>query len=129
MKLITRQFSAKKLSDAGMAFILLSLLTGYFLRMELFYLVAMIATIANMINPKFFYPFAVVWYPFSRFLGHIMSTLILSLVYIILVIPMGIFRRLTGSTKSEFTKFHKSDRGAMHVRDHTFTATDLSHPY
>jgi hypothetical protein len=69
MKPFTTYLSQKKISDAGLAFVLLALLLGYFLQNELFYIIAITATLANMIFLLIFFPFALVWYTFSRIIG------------------------------------------------------------
>ena len=129
MNPFTVQFTRKKLSDAGIAFTLLVLLLGYFLHSQLFYIIAIFAALANVISPVIFYPFAVVWYAFARIMGHVMSALVLTSVFIILIIPFGIARKLIGKTKLMFPDFNKGNKSIMHDREQMYTSADIAKPF
>jgi len=129
MKIFTVHFSRKTLNDAGMAFTLLALLLGYFLHKELFYIIALFSTLANIIFPIVFYPFAIVWSSFARIMGSVMTALLLTSVFIILIIPFGMIRNLVGKTKLMFPGFNHGKESIMHTRMHTYTSADISHPY
>ncbi len=88
--------SNKQASDTGMAVVLILLLIAFFTKTTLYYKIAIPVLIVNMTYPKFFYPLAIVWLGFSELLGTIMSKIILTIVYVVLVVPVGLVRRLLG---------------------------------
>ena len=111
--------------DTGMALLLILLLLGLFLENGIYFKIAIPVLIINMIFPTFFYPIAIVWLGFSRFLGTIMSRVILTLVFIILVIPVGLIRRLIGKDTLKLKQFKNGDESVMEVRNHLFSPDDL----
>jgi len=111
--------------DTGMALLLILLLLGLFLENGIYFKIAIPVLIINMIFPMFFFPMAIVWLGFSRLLGTIMSRVILTLVFIILVIPVGLIRRLIGKDTLKLKQFKNGDESVMEVRNHLFSSDDL----
>lgn len=90
---------------------------------------AFVVLLASLTIPWLFYPLAVVWFGLSRLLSRIMSPLLLSLVYVLVVTPMGLCRRWLGHDSLRLKAFKKSRTSVMHVRNHTYTKEDLSHTF
>ena len=126
--LLTR-FNHKQLVDAGMALTLLSLITGILTGMDLFYKISIAVLVINMIAPKIFYPFAIVWYNLSVVLGMIIPKILLTAVYIVLVVPIGGFRRMMNKDALDLRKFKKGQGSVMKKREYTFTREDLINPF
>ena len=57
---------------------------------------AMILHVVNMIAPKVFYPIAIFWLGFSDAMGAVMSKVLLSIVYVLVVTPIALLRRISG---------------------------------
>jgi hypothetical protein len=119
----------KKLSDAGMALVLIMLLAGLFSRNVLFYKIAIPVLLLNMIIPQIYYPFAWIWYSLSNFLAIFVSRMLLSVIYLVLVVPIGLFRKLTGNDNLNLRKFKKGQKSVMKLREYTFLPEDLPRPY
>lgn len=119
----------KQISDAGMAFVLIMLLLSLFLSTRIFLVIATVSLVINMSLPKTFYPFAVVWYPFSKFIGKVISSILLTVIYIVLVLPTGIVRKILVGDKLRLHDFKKSDSSVFHFRNHTFVPSDVEKPY
>jgi hypothetical protein len=124
-----RTISKKQASDAGMAAVLILLLIGLFTNNTLYYKMAIPVLVINMTFPMIYYPFAILWFGFSQLLGTIMSKLILTLVYVIMVVPVGVIRRLMGKDTLQLSEFKKSNRSVMLTRDYKFLSKDIENPY
>jgi len=124
-----KTISTKQASDTGMAVVLLLLLIGFFSNNNLYYKVAIPVLVVNMTFPKFYYPFAFVWLGISQLLGTFMSKIIISLIYIIMVIPTGVFRKLLGKDTLQLSNFKKDKKSVMRPRNHTFVSKDIENPY
>lgn len=121
--------SRKQASDSGMAAVLILLLLGFFTHDTLYYKLAIPALVINMIFPMFYYPFAIIWLGFSQLLGTVMSKIILTIVYIFMVVPVGIIRRLLGKDSLLLSKFKKGNNSVMKSRNYIFTSKDIEYPY
>ncbi len=127
-KYIPKSISKKEASDTGMALVLISLLLGYYVNI-IFFRIAIPLLIMNMTFPKFYYPFAFIWLGVTNLIGAIVSKIILSLIYIVFVVPVGIIRRLMGRDSLNLTTFKKSKSSVMITRDDNFSPKGLENPY
>ena len=115
--------------DTGLALILILLLFAYFGKHYCLILPAIGVILLTMIYPAVFKPLAVVWFGLSRLLGNIVSKIILTLIFILIVTPVGLIRKLFGADPM-MLKPWKQDSGSVFLkRDHTFSAKDLEKPY
>ena len=121
--------SKKQASDTGMAAVLILLLIGLFTQNTLYYKIAIPVLIMNMTFPMFYYLFAIIWLGFSQLLGTVVSKIILTIVYILLVVPVGVFRRLIGKDTLQLSEFKKGTNSVMKKRDYNFSSKDIEHPY
>lgn len=121
--------SKKQASDTGMAMVLILLLLGFFFEDQTFYIWAIPALVINMVFPMFYYPLAFIWLGFAHLLGMIVSRVILTIIYFILVFPVGLFRRLLGKDILQLSGFKKSKTSVMVTRNHIFESTDVEKPY
>ncbi|MFS4491339.1 SxtJ family membrane protein [Maribacter sp. 2308TA10-17] len=124
-----KTISEKQASDTGMAAVLILLLIGFFTKNVLFYKIAIPVLIINMTYPMIYYPLAVVWLGLTQLLGTFISKILLSIVYILLVIPVGIFRRLLGKDSLQLNEFKKGTNSAMKTRNYSFSSEDIEKPY
>jgi hypothetical protein len=129
MRYFSTDFSRKQCSDAGMAAVLIILLIGLFTGRVIFYQVGIPLLVINMIIPKFFYPFAILWFSLSGLIGDVLSRVILSCVYILIVIPVGFIRKLARKDPLNLRIFKRADHSVMIIRDHLFTSSDLEKPF
>ncbi|MCH8033827.1 MAG: hypothetical protein IH950_08760 [Bacteroidetes bacterium] len=125
----SKTMSKKQTSDTGMAIVLILLLVGLFTQNDIYYEIAIPVLIINMTFPMLYYPIAIIWLGFSQLLGTIVSKIILTIVYIILVIPVGIFRRLLGKDSLQLSEFKKGNGTVMKSRNYNFSSKDIEKPY
>jgi len=121
--------SKEQAKDSGMAIVLILLVIGYFTNDDIYYKIAIPVLLMNMIFPGFYYPFAVFWFGLSNLLGIIVSKVLLSLVFIIVVLPIALLRRLLGKDTLLLKKFKRSSESVMKTRKHTYVAADLEKPF
>jgi hypothetical protein len=88
-------------------------------------LAALVVTMISLIVPKVFYPFAVAWFGFSKILSAGSSKILMALVFMVIVVPTGLFRKLTGKDGLKLRRFKKSRESVMINRDHAYEAADF----
>lgn len=128
-KIFPKSISKKEASDTGMAMTLICLLLGIYTRNIIYYKIAIPVLVMNMAFPMFYYPFAMVWLGLTNLLGIVLSRVLISLVYIVILLPMGIVRRLMGKDSLNLTGFKKGKNSVMINRDIEFTANDIKNPF
>ena len=115
--------------DTGMAMVLLLLLALIkWGRSELLAAVV-IVHVVNMVAPQVFRPVAVVWLGLAHAMGAVVSRVLLSIVFALVVTPIGLLRRALGKDSLRLRAFKAGDQSVMVVRNHAFTAADLDKPY
>jgi len=124
-----RTISIKQASDTGMAAVLLLLLIGLFSHNGFYYKIAIPVLIINMVFPMFYYPLAIIWLGLSQLSGTFASKIILTIIYGILVVPVGVFRRLLGKDSLQLSEFKKGNHSVMQKRNYTFVSKDIENPY
>ncbi|MCK4750661.1 MAG: hypothetical protein KAT15_26565 [Bacteroidales bacterium] len=129
MKYFPTSLSRKQCSDAGMAVCLILLLVGVFTGRVIFYQLAVPALVLNMVVPKIWYFFAVFWFGFSQLLGDVVSRVLLTVVFFVIVTPVGVIRKLSGKDTLKLKDFKRSDASVMISRDHLYTRSDLEKPF
>ena len=119
----------KQASDSGMAIVLILLLIGFLSGNNLYYKISMPVLVMNMIYPMFYYYFAILWLGFSQILGTVVSKIILSVVFFVIVFPVALIRRMMGKDSLQLKQFKKSGSSVMKTRNHRFSSDDIVHPY
>lgn len=115
--------------DTGMALVLLCLLGAWFGHRRDFLGAAIILLVLDMSVPAVFKPAAKLWFGLSHVLGTVMSKILLTVVFVMVVTPMGVLRRVLGKDTMQFKRFKKDDGSVFRVRDHRFTTKDIETPY
>ena len=117
--------SKTQCSDAGMAAVLICLILDQALQTPFLRIVAILLLIANMIQPRIFYFFAIFWYGLAHVLGAVMSRVILAVIFFVMVTPVGFIRRLRGADPLTLRR-KRGDRGSVFTeRNHVFAPDDL----
>ena len=62
-------------------------------------------------------------------LGAIVSKIVLGVIFFLVVTPIGVIRRWIGADALQLRTFKSGRSSVMTVRNHTYTAADLEHPY
>lgn len=82
-----------------------------------------------LIAPVLFKPFAVLWFGLSKFLGIISSGLLLTLLFYVIISPVGLIRRAIGKDSLRIRQFKKNRTSAYITRNYQFKPFDLKFPF
>lgn len=115
--------------DTGMALVLVCLLIAYFGMKRQFVGMAILFLLVAMTWPMAYKHVARIWIGFSLLLGTVMSKVILSIVFLVLVVPVGLIRKGLGRDSLQIKRWKKGEDSVFAVRDHRFVSGDLKNPY
>jgi hypothetical protein len=115
--------------DTGMALTLLCLLIVQFKHAYRLVPLAIILLIITMAWPRAFQPLAGLWFGLSHVLGNVMSKVLLTVVFFVVVTPIGLVRRLMGADSLQLKKFKKDQESVFLVRAELIDKTHLHKPY
>ena len=125
MKNFFKKVSRKQCSEFGQVAVLICIFLALYQKNAHYILPAFLILVITVLFPYFFYPVAVFWFGLSTILGKISSFVILSILFIILVIPIGLFRKISGRDILKLKQFKKSRNSVMTERNHLFVSDDL----
>lgn len=112
-----------------MAAVLILLLITWFTANIAWVIPAIVALILTMTVPVIFKPLSVLWFGLANALGHVVSTLILSILFFVVLMPIGLIRKMGGADALRLKDWRNGDASAFVVREHLYTAEDLEKPY
>ena len=115
--------------DTGLALVLLLLLVQLSTGRRGLTTAAAIVLVVTMTAPLVFRPLSVVWFGLSHVLGTVMSKVLLTVVFYVVVTPIGLVRRLLGHDSLRLRSFKAGGASVMHPRAHTYGPGDLEKPY
>lgn len=115
--------------DTGMAMVLICLLLGYFGKFPKFLGVSIVLLLITMACPKLFKPLAGLWFGLSHVMGQVVSKIILSLAFFLVVTPIGLIRRLMGADSLQLKKWKKGTDSVFVERQGAIQDKDLMQPY
>ena len=120
---------ATQTKDAGLALVLILLLGVYFTRHYSMILPISVVLVFVMTIPVIFKPFAVIWFGFSKYLGIVSSNIILTLLFIIVVVPISLVLRVLRVDPLQLRCWKSNSISAFHKVNHEYTSSDVQHPY
>jgi Saxitoxin biosynthesis operon protein SxtJ len=133
MKFLKQAFPTRvtknQAKDTGMAMVLLCLLLGFLTDTEWMFKLAVPLLVLTMIAPRVFHAIAVVWLGLSHLLGTVVSRILLTVVFFVVVFPVGLIRRMLGKDSLQLRQFGKGKGSVMRVRDHVYAPADVDKPY
>jgi hypothetical protein len=124
-----RKITKDQSRDTGMAMVLLLLIAAASRKREGYLFLAMALQVLDMTVPQIYKPVAIVWLGISDLIGSVVSKLLLSVVFFLVVTPIGLLRRITGKDSLKLRAFKASKESALLERNHAFVAKDLETPY
>ncbi|MCF8308725.1 MAG: hypothetical protein K9I68_06925 [Bacteroidales bacterium] len=123
------KLTTKQCIDAGLAAILILTLVGYFSENVIYFHIIIPVVILLMIAPRIFYPFGVLWFGLAHLLGNVVSRIILSAIYVVFVVPVGLIRQAMGKDSLQLRRFGKDKASVFQNREHNYISKDLETPY
>jgi hypothetical protein len=115
--------------DTGMAMTLIFLIAGLVIHDRLYFFIAAGLLVLNMIWPLIYRPAARVWIGLSLVLGTVMSKVLLSVLFFVMVTPVGMLRRASGADPMRIKEWKTGTDSVFKVRNHEFTAQEIEKPY
>lgn len=126
---LSKNITKEQTIDTGMAMVLILLIINVFSKNDIYLKIAIPVLIVNMIFPKVYYPLAVFWFGLSHFLGTIISKILLSIIYFVILTPVGLIRRILGYDSLKLNQFKKSRTSVFVNRNTVFNYQDIEKPY
>ena len=128
-KIIPDHITEQQKKDTGLALTLLFLIIGLITKDVLFFKLTIPIILLTMLLPSLLHPIAIFWFTFSNLLGFFISKIVLSIIFIILIVPFGLFRRLFGKDNLQLKQFKVSKNSVLINKNHTFTHKDILKPF
>ena len=123
------KFSKNENTDAALSLLLILLLVRLFFKVPVADIILVLVLILVMALPNIFLPFTIIWLNISDLLGKVMSNVLLFVIYIVIVLPIAMFRKLIGKDNLKLKEFKKTGGSVFKTRNHTYTKQDLQSPY
>lgn len=124
-----RSVSQNQAKDTGLALVLVLLVIGHFWDKPRLVLPAIGVLLLTMTFPVVFSPIAWAWFGFARILSDIVSRGLLTVLFVVVVIPMALIRRLRGADPMRLKAWKNGRDSVLARRDHTYSGKDLERPY
>ena len=121
--------SNKECADTAMAMTLISLLAILYTRSLGLLPLAIGLLLLGMVWPRAYSPLARLWLGISLLLGSVMSRVVLSIIFVVVVTPIGLVMRLFGHDPMRRKAWKKGTDSTFVTRDHLVEAKDLEHPF
>jgi len=118
-----------KARDTGLAIVLIFMLLEWWFGSGFYLKIAIGILILDMTVPILFKPMAYVWFGLAHVMGTIVSRILLFLVFIFVVMPVGLFRRILGKDTLQLKKWKNSKDSVFLTRNHLFSANDIENPF
>lgn len=121
--------SKKMALDSGLALVLISLIVFFITKSIPALYFATGFTVICMTVPSVFKPFAKLWFGLSHIIGTVVSKIILSIVFYVVITPVGLFRQMIGKDTLMLKKFKKGKDSVFVERNHIYKSEDILKPY
>ena len=115
--------------DAGLAIVLILLLSYHIVHRDALVSIAFVLLLVSMTIPEIFGPFARIWAGLSEFISRAMSQLLLTLVFTLMVVPIGLAIRFMGKDPLKLAAWRSGAGSLFMERNHRFRPSDMERPY
>lgn len=122
-------YSKQRFVDTGMAVTLIAILLFIFSKNEIFLYLSLLTLLINMTIPVFYKPLAFLWFGLSRHLGMVVSTVILTAIFLILIIPVGNIRKVLGKDSMRLKEWKKGSSSVFSFQEHKFDKKSMEKPF
>lgn len=90
---------------------------------------ALVLLLVSLVLPVLFFPITWCWWQVARLLAAVNMRILLTLLFFILVVPVGLWRRWRGRDSLRLRAFRQDKGSALQVREHVYTKEDLVHTF
>lgn len=124
-----KTMSLEKCKDSGLALCLICLICFQAWKQPFLIPLAIGLLLVAMVYPRIYKPFARVWFGLSLVLGTVVSRIVLTGIFFLVVCPVAILRRLMGKDSMRLKGWKKGESSVFRRRGHRLEMKDLEHPY
>jgi hypothetical protein len=121
--------SGAQIKDTGLAIALIALIIAYSKHTNSFLLAAIILIAITITLPSLFRPIARIWFGISNVVSAIVSRIILTLVFFLVVTPIGILRNWMGKDSLMLNQWKQGSDSVFEIRSYQYHSQDLEKPY
>ncbi|HXB42462.1 MAG TPA: SxtJ family membrane protein [Puia sp.] len=119
------KITKEQTKDFGMLTVLVTCYLAFHFKEFSYIKIAFGLILLTVVLPVLLYPFAFCWFALSRILGIVSSKVLLGFIFLIIVIPIGLVRRIIGYDNLRLKQFKKSEKSVLIIRDHVFDSADI----
>ncbi len=119
----------KQNTDFGMVLTLVLLVVGIFRHIQLLYVLAIFSLLITSLIPMVFTPLSWVWFRVGKIVEICGSMVILTLVFYIVVTPLGLLRKLFAKDELQLRSFKRNKKSVFIVRNTTYQKEDLENQF
>lgn len=127
--MMQRNLNRTQITGSGLALILISLLLYIFLDQSVLIQIAFVLVIWLMIWPAPFRYFAYFWFALGEAMGYVVSRVLLSLIFFLLVVPVGLMKRNQLRSNMKLNSFKTGSTSVFVNRETQFTEKDFEKPF
>lgn len=129
MPLFKKEITSEQSKDSGLALVLIALLLALWGPTKYFLPLGIVLLVLVMTAPAMFGPFAKLWLGASHALGSIVSRVLLTGLFYLMVTPVGLLRRMMGKDAMQLRSWKQGSKSVFRERNQLFVPEDLEHPY
>jgi len=126
---VNKKITQNQAKDAGLAIVLVLLLVVLVADKQFLLFPAVVMLVMAMTYPGFFSLWAKVWFGFSHMMGTIVSKILLSLVFWLMAVPVGLVRRALGADPMMLRQWKNGGGSVFVERNQTIAKKDIERPY
>ena len=115
--------------DAGMAFSLIFILLKFIFGYDSFLIIGVVLLVITMAVPSVLKGPAMIWFGLAELLGMVVSKIILSVAFFVVVTPVGAVRRLLCKDSLRLCEFKEGRRSVMDERNKIYKPEDIDKPF
>lgn len=115
--------------DFGVVLALVLLVTGLIFNVYILFKVAVGALLITALLPILYTPFSWGWLKFSALIERIFSTVILSLIFYLVVTPVGLLRRWFAKDAMHLSDFGKDKKSVFVEKEKSYSKDDIEHQF
>jgi len=128
-KIIVTQISRLQLLETGLVAVLIGVIVGFATEHSGWFIAAATVAGVGLLVPRLLYPVAIFWFSLGNGLSMIVSPLLLTIVFLLIITPIGIIRRWLGRDSLQLRWSNRNSKSMFKKRDHTFVASDLKNSF
>ncbi len=125
----TGLITKKKCLETAVVLTAVILFIGWKFQDWRYIIVGIVVLFLSLIVPIIFYPLAKLWFGLGTVLGFVSTKILLTVIFFLIVAPIGVFRNWIGKDSLHLKSFKKNSTSVFNIRNHKFSPEDLKNPY